>query len=370
MDSKPTEKAIFVNNQDPADLVTGDVSLTLFITNACNERCEHCFYWEELNTGRADELSVGEITRLVDSIGNRLSRVSLTGGEPFVRKDIQDIAKELINRKHLTTINIVTNGILQKRVIELVEYILSNDETKTRLLINVSLDGLQEKHDSIRRVPGSFKKAVATIRSLKDISRLHAQMEVSVVSTISKENFDQLVVLNDFVEKDLHVYHRINLIRSAKTGVFGVDRGLVEESFSPEWVKPFSELELTKDQTSYVVKYFNEKTNWREYHKLILAYSQRIVEKKKKMFTCNAPYTGLIVYPNGEFSFCEYIKPLGNLRDYGFSFDNYWHAKESDERRKALIDCMCNHPCSLGLNIADNPVLKQLLPEPQIVTAA
>ena len=49
------------------------------------------------------------------------------------------------------------------------------------------------------------------------------------------------------------VYHRINLIRSAKTGVFGVKNDLIEDSFSPEWVKPLSEIELDRTQMSEII---------------------------------------------------------------------------------------------------------------------
>ena len=87
------------------------------------------------------------------------------------------------------------------------------------------------------------------------------------------------------------------------------------------------------------------------------------MEKRKKMFLCNAPYTDLVVYPNGDFTFCEYIIPIGNLKDYQFNFSNYWNSSESKIRRESLFDCACNHPCNLGFNIADNPKLNTLLPK-------
>ena len=357
------DKATEIVGQTKNDLITDNVSLTLFITNKCNERCEHCFYWEELNTGSSDEITLDEIQKMIDSIGDKLVRISLTGGEPFLRNDFKGIAEKLINKKNLTSINIVTNGILQDRVVNLAKYILDNEKTNTRLLICVSLDGLEERHDQIRRVPGSFKKAVETIKILRSLQDQHPNFELSVVTTVSKDNYDQFIDLNKWVEKDLDVYQRINLIRSARTGVFGVNKKLVEDSFSPEWVKPFDELELSQDQIKNIINYFTKKSNWRDYHKLILAYSQKITERKKKMFICNAPYTDLVVYPNGEFTFCEYIKPLGNLKDYSFNFNEYWYSRESDKRRKSLLNCACNHPCNLGFNLADNPALNSLLPQ-------
>ena len=87
------------------------------------------------------------------------------------------------------------------------------------------------------------------------------------------------------------------------------------------------------------------------------------MEEKEKMFLCNAQYTDLVVYPNGEFSFCEFIKPVSNLKNYEYDFSKYWYSDESKNRRKLLKNCACNHPCNLGFNLADNPDLNSLLPD-------
>lgn len=367
MENAVINNTIEVIDQPMNDIITDNISLTLFITNRCNERCEHCFYYEELNTtASSEEITLQEIHRMINSIGDKLVRISLTGGEPFLRKDFLGLAGKLINKKSLTSINIVTNGILKERILKVARFILDNDKTNTRLLICVSLDGFEERHDHIRRVPGSFKKTIETIKKLRSLRNEFSNFELSVVTTVSKDNYDQVVDLNKWVEDDLDVYQRINLIRSPTTGVFGVNRKLVEDSFSPEWVKPFDELELSREETNSIISHFTKKQNWRDYHKLILAYSQKITETKKKMFVCNAPYTDLVVFPNGDFTFCEYIKPLGNLKDYNFNFNDYWFSRESEERRKSLLNCACNHPCNLGFNLADNPELNKLLPDSNI----
>ncbi|MEE2783571.1 MAG: hypothetical protein VYE04_09435, partial [Pseudomonadota bacterium] len=45
--------------------------MTLFITNYCNARCQHCFYWNELNKKKT-ELNLDELTRTFASLRNQL----------------------------------------------------------------------------------------------------------------------------------------------------------------------------------------------------------------------------------------------------------------------------------------------------------
>ena len=56
--------------------------LILFINSLCNQTCEHCFYWRNLN--RHDDLTVDEIRALSESLG-RVENLNLSGGEPFLR---------------------------------------------------------------------------------------------------------------------------------------------------------------------------------------------------------------------------------------------------------------------------------------------
>ena len=57
---------------------------TLFINSICNMKCEHCFYWQNLN--RRDDLTFDEIVRLSEDLGP-VENLNLSGGEPFLRRE-------------------------------------------------------------------------------------------------------------------------------------------------------------------------------------------------------------------------------------------------------------------------------------------
>ena len=79
-------KNIYFSKNEP-------VSLVHFVTNRCNARCSFCFIDFDNPKTFEGELSLNEIDLLTKNLGSSLLNVNLTGGEPFARKDLIDIAK-------------------------------------------------------------------------------------------------------------------------------------------------------------------------------------------------------------------------------------------------------------------------------------
>ncbi len=329
-----------------------DKSLYLFVTNRCNAKCKHCFYWKHTNiTGH--EMSLDELKGVAKSIHREISGVAITGGEPFLRRDLVDICKEFLGNRRVKSFSLVTNGLLSEKIHNDVKEILNFSSPNVRILVTVSLDGFEKTHDKIRNTPDSFFKVVATIHKLKSLQKKHPNLEVSAVTTVMKDNHGQIEQLNRFVENDLGIYHRINLFRSARTDVFGVSRDLLSDFSSGR----DSGLPLEMPELERICHYFLSKENWLEYHKMILRYSLEILRYRRKMFDCLAPQSNMVIYPNGDMSFCEFLKPVGNLRHNGFQFQKLWNAGESNALRKKLKNCVCTHPCNLGPNLMANPQL-------------
>ena len=46
------------------------IQLTFFLTSRCNLRCEHCFYWKELDSDHSHELSLDEIKNTIENLYN------------------------------------------------------------------------------------------------------------------------------------------------------------------------------------------------------------------------------------------------------------------------------------------------------------
>ena len=123
------------------------------VTHLCNLTCEYC----DRHTPLPNELTFADVSNVIDEFV-QLGMIGLTldGGEPLARRDIDKIIDKLFGAGIKIVIN--TNGILVPQKIESV---------KKALRINVSLDGPEEYHDSMRG-KGSFEKAVRGIRKARE----------------------------------------------------------------------------------------------------------------------------------------------------------------------------------------------------------
>lgn len=132
----------------------GLLNINLEVTKRCNARCAFCDYWKEEPPPELKDY-VPVVKKL-----NPLS-VSLTGGEPLLRKDLADVIRSLRRRFGFLYISLITNGQLltQARGLELWEAGL--DE------LSISLDYLDERHDKDRGIPGLSAHILSVVPSLK-----------------------------------------------------------------------------------------------------------------------------------------------------------------------------------------------------------
>ena len=86
----------------------------LAVTDRCNLRCNYCMPEEGITFAKRDQLmSIDEMKRLADILVNRgVDKIRITGGEPFVRKDLMQLLEYLSGLKALREISITTNATL------------------------------------------------------------------------------------------------------------------------------------------------------------------------------------------------------------------------------------------------------------------
>ena len=135
--------------------------LILFINSICNQKCDHCFYWRNLN--RKDDLTVDELRALSESMG-RIENLNLSGGEPFLRKEFAEICRQFIRHNKVRQIYTPTNAYFTERVVRQVEGTLEEKDLEL-LAVEFSLDGLGEFHDRFRHSPHAFEHAMETYDS-------------------------------------------------------------------------------------------------------------------------------------------------------------------------------------------------------------
>ena len=160
------------------------ISLVHFVTNRCNARCSFCFIDFDDEKIFKGELSLEEINRFTKTLGKSLVNVNFTGGEPFARKDLLEIAKIYCKNTTIQSIYITTNGSLPERVKNFAEKI-TKEYPDITLSISISIDDLSNMHDKIRKIEGLFLKCIETYDLLKKIKGVIPIIQI----TVSHANF-------------------------------------------------------------------------------------------------------------------------------------------------------------------------------------
>ena len=137
-------------------------------TANCNLKCSHCWInpaYSGEKCLRPEELSMKEIhSFLKEAIGMGLKYVKLTGGEPFLRKDIIEILGTIHDSG--LGLQIETNAtLLDPEIASFLGKIRLKDP---RFFISVSLDGDEKAHDKRRGVKGCYKETLKGVHLLLD----------------------------------------------------------------------------------------------------------------------------------------------------------------------------------------------------------
>ena len=152
-------------------------------TLRCNLTCQHCivkhFYRE------TEEMSCKEVlSKIRESKLAARCHISISGGEVFLKKDLEDMILGLVNdTEREWFVDVTTNGYFCDRIRSVVEKVKNVE----RLRFSVSIDGIEETHNKIRGNKNAYNNA---IKSLEIIASFGIRAEVNTV--MQPDNFAEL----------------------------------------------------------------------------------------------------------------------------------------------------------------------------------
>jgi MoaA/NifB/PqqE/SkfB family radical SAM enzyme len=320
----------------------------LFVTSICNARCRTCFYWLELN--KKGDMSFDELRRLSESMP-QFSDLWISGGEPFLRKDLAEIIHLFYTNNKIRDVRIPTNGLPTARTLTIVRSILDSCPD-IQLEVDISLDGFKEVHDRIRGVPGNYDSALVTLTELSKLKESYPNLELFINSVITTENENQIVELGrSFKERPQLDGHYFQIIRGDP-----MDPKL--QTVSPERLDELyhQAIQINDEYLSTSRKRNSRATisGWisRAYWKAGYRFSyetqyKNYVNKTNWKMPCTAGRTSIVIDYNADVRVCELRKPIGNLRKYDMDFQKFWISSErKNEVRSVGVDkCFCTHIC-------------------------
>ncbi len=319
------------------------INVTFSVTGNCQSRCKTCFIWKDSNhKDTSSDLDLPTIERLFRSIGWTYF-FNVSGGEPFLRKDLAEIVRLACRHLRPAVVHIPTNAIMPERVEETTEKILEiirEEAPGTVLTIKPSFDGIGEQHDDIRGVPGNFEKLLDTLERLKALRERFEYLHVGVGTVVSRFNQDNFEDIMSYAGT-LGVNTYINEIAEEREEFFNLGSG------------------ITPDEDSYRKIMLTFKKNVRSSMKGMKLLSRittamrliyydlaaDILRENRQVIPCYAGILNVHINSDGEIWPCAVLAYNGQMGrvDSDTGFLDVWNSKEAAQIRKSIKagECAC-----------------------------
>ena len=307
------------------------LSLTLSLSFKCNSRCKTCNVYKK----KTSELSLPEWRRVFESLGTTPFWVTISGGEPFLRTDISEVVCSLYDICKPSIINIPSNGILSQRIPEKVKEIVTHCK-KSQIVINLSIDGIGDDHNAIRRVPGNYDKVLTTFSGLRKINA--DNFSIGFHTVISQFNVKRIPQIYEHLHS-LSPDSYITEIAEERVELGTIDSMITPELNDYEKAVNFLAKELEKgnfNKVGRITRAFRI-----EYYQIV----KQVLREKRQIIPCYAGFASAQIAPNGDIWICC-IKadPIGNLKEVDFDFGKVWFSGKAKQLRERVKNKECYCP--------------------------
>ncbi len=307
-------------------------SVVISISFRCNSKCRTCDIWRKPN----DDMTVAEWDQVFASLGRSVEYLTFTGGEPFLRPDLDEMVIAGYRHCRPSYITIPTNGLLTDRILAQADHICRECQG-TDVGINLSLDGVGDEHDDIRGVPGNWERAMATWQGLKALKARHPNLLVTVHTVISRFNthrFRQIYEGLSFLQPDSYITE----VAEERVELDTVGWGITPQ---PEVYAPIADF-LSEQAKKAPAKGFARFTQGfrAQYYQI----ARRTLFEQRQVIDCYAGWASAHIAPNGDlWSCCIRAEPVGNLRQTGYDIRPLWFSAEMQALRRSIYqkECAC-----------------------------
>jgi Fe-coproporphyrin III synthase len=320
---------------------TMPIDCVLGITYNCNARCVMCDIWKIKNS---PELSIEEYRKLPKT----LKDVNISGGEPFLRKDIVDIVKIVTETCPKARIVISSNGFLPDLIEKKMKEIL---KIKSDIGIAISLDGYKEMHNEIRGIPGGWDKVMNTVNRLKQLG----MKNIRFAFTTMEKNVKDFSKVYD-VATNMGVEFAHSFAQTSEHYFGGIQ--FENNPDAKELKKQYDYIIKKELQTNNIKRWLRAYYASELYRFVTGKYCPSNKDSGRRFFYLDPEG---IVYPSVVHSF-----PMGDICDHE-SFKDMWNDTQAQKARhlvmtkgkSTLMMCtartdMKKHPFKIGLWILKN----------------
>jgi len=307
----------------------------VYVDGRCNMHCDFCCYaaMDARNSSNVTPSDWGYAFKRAKS----LLHLTITGGEPFIRKDLTEIISEIIDNSGVPRVSIKSNGFYIKRIEEYIP-ILINKYPNTEFTLSISLDGPKDIHDKVRNFKGAYDKVVETVNSMEKY-RKEKNFFLRLASVLTNETKDFLPDLLDHTDEWPIDFHEVILVRDIPD----------EEQFKLKDIySQLSEKQQKKSSNNWR-KSFNGKIFDKLYKETI-----KRLDKDKKHSPCVAGSRFVEIFPDGVVRGCE-VSKLWDMSTIGkvekkTDIVDILNSQKAKDFAKFAKNCSCTFECANAIS--------------------
>lgn len=284
---------------------------SIIVTYRCPLKCRMCSIWQH-PTSREEEFSPAILEKLP-----ALDAVNVTGGEPFVREDLDDIVRILLRKSRRVVFS--TNGWMTSRILDVARRYPS-------LGFRISLEGMQGKNDGLRGVSGGFERGMESLNGLDEMGCRDLGVAVTLSGSNSQDMLELYRMCRDrhwefataAVHNSFYFHKRDNVLSEPDAAVKALDalcRRMLSEPSLKSWARACFNAGL--------IQY---------------------IEGRPRPLPCRAGSSNFFIDPYGEVLPCNGMAEkmsMGNLAD-AESFEALWNSPQAVRVRDAVAACRRN----------------------------
>lgn len=306
--------------------------ISIITTYRCPMQCKMCDIWNN-PTEKSKEITPEELKILP-----KVKFINITGGEPFIREDLDKIVEIAFSKSPRVVIS--TSGWFEDRVITLAKKF-------PKIGIRISIEGLSCKNDELRGRQGGFDKGLRTLLMLKEMG----VKDIGFGCTVSNNNSEDMLSLYrlskslgmEFATAAFHnsyYFHKTDNIITNKETVCSNFTKLIEmqmkENHPKSWFRAFFNMGL--------INY---------------------IEGNRRMLPCEAGLINFFIDPYGEVYPCNGLEKkyweesMGNIRNVT-SFMEIWESPQAEKVRNLVRKC----PKNCWMVGTASPVMKKYIQHP------
>lgn len=283
----------------------------IIVTYRCNAKCYMCNTWQHAT--KPEE----EITpTIIGKIPSGLRFLNITGGEPFLREDIEAIVAVALTRTARLVIS--TNGYFTDRITALAKKF-------PKIGVRISIEGLPAANDEMRGIKDGFDHGLRTLLELQALG----MKDIGFGITVSDRN-----------AKDM-----VELYRLAKAMRVEFATASTHNSFYfHKWDNTFKDGEMVAGEFEKLSRLFLRERHPQKWFRAFFNHGMaNYVRGGRRLLPCEVGTDVFFLDPLGSILPCngmDVAAPMGNLKDQ--SFEEIWNSLRAQEVREQVRSCEKN----------------------------